>query len=217
MAKKRKEERLGINWLFWFALIIVAIPCGLFAYILYTASQNTGTPIVGDRFLGDLDPAITEEALTELRSDIRSIEGVEEISVNCIVATLRVNVDVDDTKTREEVSKITEAIYTAIDAKLPVDVYFTATDAKKMYDMELNVYNNLNLESPDFIMYNLVKNSPMKTYILSDVSTPINAELAQELRDYVIERDKEYTEEDIVADDTGEPLEYEPDDQADAE
>ena len=30
----------------------------------------------------------------------------------------------------------------------------------------------------------------METYLIHDVSTPIDAELAQELRDYVIERDK---------------------------
>lgn len=169
--------------------------------------KDTGTPILGNRFQGDLNPAIEQSHITTITDRINGLDGVENCNVNVIVATMRINVDAKDSLDAEAISALTENIYQTVIEVLPVEQYFTLMDTQKQYDLEINVYNDLSLED-DFIMYSIIKNSPMETYILQDVSTPLNAELAQELRDYVIERDKEDQEDntenqDITEEDEG--------------
>ena len=79
-------------------------------------------------------------------------------------------------------------VYETVNGVLPMETYFTFANDQKQYDLEINVYNDLSKED-NFIMYNVVKNSYMEAYIVHDVSTPIDPELAQDLRDYVTERD----------------------------
>lgn len=186
---KKQSEKLGFNWVLFVCLIIIAIPCGVFLWIILSALEDTGTPILGNRFLNDLNPAIQTAQVEQIDQKIEGLDGVEACEVNLIVATLRVHVDVSDTLTRDEVKNLALNIYGSITDVLPVETYFTQIEDQKQYDLEINVYNNIELEE-GFIMYNVVKNSPMETYLIHDVSTPIDAELAQELRDYVIERDK---------------------------
>lgn len=186
---KKQSEKLGFNWVLFVCLIIIAIPCGVFLWIILSALEDTGTPILGNRFLNDLNPAIQTAQVEQIDQKIEGLDGVEACEVNLIVATLRVHVDVSDTLTRDEVKNLALNIYGSITDVLPVETYFTQIEDQKQYDLEINVYNNIELEE-EFIMYNVVKNSPMETYLIHDVSTPIDAELAQELRDYVIERDK---------------------------
>ena len=189
-AKKgKKKEKLGFNWVFFVCMIIVAIPCCLFLGILFSAMQDTGTPILGNRFLNDLNPAIQPAQVEQIDQKIEGLAGVEKCEANLIVATLRITVDVADNLTREEVQALALDIYNVVDQVTPMDTYFTFANDQKQYDLEMNIFNNLSYEE-DFIMYNVVKNSYMESYILHDVSTPIDAELAQELRDKVAERDK---------------------------
>lgn len=193
-SKKNGKDKLGINWVFWICITIILIPCLLFGWILLSAMQDTGTPIVGNRFQGDLNPAIEEAQITTLHDKISALDGVEDCSVNLIVATMRVTVNAVDTLDQKEISALSEQVYQTVAEVLPIEKYFTLIDTQKQYDLEVNVYNDLTLED-DFIMYNLLKNSAMEKYILQDVSTPLNPELAQDLRDYVIEREKKKEEE----------------------
>ncbi|MDD6467946.1 MAG: hypothetical protein PUF50_07155 [Erysipelotrichaceae bacterium] len=206
-TKKNQKDQLGVNWVLWVCLVIILIPCLLFGWILLSAMKDTGTPILGNRFQGDLNPAIEQSHITTITDRINGLDGVENCNVNVIVATMRINVDAKDSLDAEAISALTENIYQTVIEVLPVEQYFTLMDTQKQYDLEINVYNDLSLED-DFIMYSIIKNSPMETYILQDVSTPLNAELAQELRDYVIERDKEDQEDntenqDITEEDEG--------------
>ena len=202
-AKKQKVYKNGINWVGWICALIIAIPVGIFAYILFEAFQTQGTPILGNRFEGDLNPAITAEDMTGVTSDIKALEGVEDCVVNTVVATTRVSVNVNDDLTNEQIKALADLVYKAVDAKLPIATYYTNTDDKTMYDLEINVYNNLDYEtkvdsSPKFIMYTVVKNGKMENYITQDVSTSLNPTLAAQLLQDVIDRDKEEAEEDTT-------------------
>jgi hypothetical protein len=202
-AKKQKVYKNGINWVGWICALIIAIPVGIFAYILFEAFQTQGTPILGNRFEGDLNPAITAEDMTGVTSDIKALEGVEDCVVNTVVATTRVSVNVNDDLTNEQIKALADLVYKAVDAKLPIATYYTNTDDKTMYDLEINVYNNLDYEtkvdsSPKFIMYTVVKNGKMENYITQDVSTSLNPTLAAQLLQDVIDRDKEDTTEDTT-------------------
>ncbi len=198
-AKKQKVYKNGINWVGWICVLIIAIPVGIFAYILFEAFQSQGTPILGNRFEGDLNPAITAEDMTGVTNEIKAIEGVEDCVVNTVVATTRVSVNVKDELTNEQIKALTDLVYKAVDTKLPIATYYTNTDDKAMYDLEINVYNNLDYEtkvdsSPKFIMYTVVKNGKMENYITKDVSTALNPTLAAQLLQDVIDRDKKEAE-----------------------
>ena len=45
-------------------LCIIGIPLLVYGGILLQAQLQTGTPIFGDRFVGDLDPAITDSQMS---------------------------------------------------------------------------------------------------------------------------------------------------------
>ena len=202
-TKKKKQEKLGFNWVLFVCMVIIAIPCCVFVWILLSAMQDTGTPILGNRFLNDLNPAITTAQVEQIDQKIEGLSGVEKCEANLIVATLRVTVDVSDSLTREEVEALAVEIYNAVNDVTPMETYFTFANDQKQYDLEMNIFNNLSFEE-DFIMYNVVKNSYMDSYILHDVSTPIDAQLAQDLRDYVTERDNPKDESEDTTDDSTE-------------
>jgi len=198
--KAKKQEKLGFNWVLFVCMIIIAIPCGLFLWIILSALEDTGTPILGNRFLSDLNPAIQTAQVEQIDQKIEGLDGVEGCEVNLIVATLRIHVDANDALTYDEMQALSMNVYSAVTEVLPVETYFSQFDGQQQYDLEINVYNNLDLDE-DFVMFNVVKNSPMETYLIHDVSTPIDAELAQALRDYVIERDKPKQETDDASGD----------------
>ena len=186
--KTKKPEKLGFNWVLFVCMVIIAIPCSVFLWILFSAMQDTGTPILGNSFLNDLNPAIQTAQVEQVQSKINNLDGVESCEVNLIVATVRIHVDADDSLTREEMKALALDVYETVNGVLPMETYFTFANDQKQYDLEINVYNDLSKED-NFIMYNVVKNSYMEAYIVHDVSTPIDPELAQDLRDYVTERD----------------------------
>lgn len=70
-------------------LVLIAIPCAILGWILISASMDTGKPINGDRFKGDLDPAITKDQLSEIESRIKAENQVEKVTVELTTATLR--------------------------------------------------------------------------------------------------------------------------------
>ena len=205
-GRKKKQEKLGFNWVFFVCMVIIAIPCGVFLWILLSAMQDTGTPIVGNRFLNDLNPAIQTAQVEQIEQKIDGLAGVEKCEVNLIVATLRVTVDVEDTLTAEEVKTLALDVFGIVDTVVPMETYFTFANDQKQYDLEMNIFNNLSYED-EFIMYNVVKNSYMDSYILQDVSTPIDAQLAQDLRDYVTERDNPKEESDDSTDESDDSTE----------
>jgi|GEM_PF-1987069 len=217
ISKKTKRQKpLGINWFFWIGSTIIAIPVVFFLWLLLVAANEGSTPVVKGRFVGDLDPKIESSQVETLTNSIQSIQGVEKCTINLIVATMRISVDASDSLTSKEISDLTVKIYEKVNELLPIVDYFTNKDTHLQYDLEINVYNDLAKED-DFIMFSIVKNSPMEKYILHDVSTPINPELARELWEDVEERKRKEAEKKEAAEKDTDVEETEDDDKEDGE
>ncbi len=183
--KKGKIDTAGKIIIIGGAIII--IPILIFGWILLSASMNTGKPIFGNRFEGDLDPAITSSEVVTIKKNIEGLSGVESASVNLISATMRITVDIIDTATLEEAQAKLDEVYNSVMSTLDVNVYFTSTSTKKMYDLEISVHNLPASESDleNFVLVGRVKTAMMSEYLDQVLSEPNDPELAQELRDDV--------------------------------
>lgn len=161
---------------------VVLIPLLVFGTILLVAQLQTGSPIVGSRFKGDLDPEITKDNRKDLETAISSISGVENCEVVLETAQLRINVKVDASKTDADIKTLVTTIYQKVNEKLPISTYFTSTAEKKMYDLSISVYNKTNNDDGLQIYYLLTKNSKMTEPTIQLVSKPLDEDLAKELR-----------------------------------
>lgn len=163
-------------------LCIIGIPLLVYGGILLQAQLQTGTPIFGDRFVGDLDPAITDSEMSELETELGSLSKVESVNIELASAQMRVNIDTVDSITTEDLEALLEEAYDVINRKLPISTYFTSTDSKKMYDLAINAYNYIDSEDEGMNYVLLTKNAMMSTYSIQVVSEPLDSELASELR-----------------------------------
>ena len=181
--KAKKKGRLdAASWIIIIGLLIIAVPCAAFLYILLSAQAATGTAISGDRFTGDLDPAITETQMANVVTSVETIEGVESAEVILKSATVRVYVDTLDEMTPEVAEGIANQAYEKLTAECDPSVYFTQTASKKMYDIEVHVYNlTENRDSEEFVYVILSKSSSMEAPIARLVSEPLDPELATQL------------------------------------
>ena len=101
-------------------------------------------PVVGNRFDSkDLNPAITNDQISQVQTTIASIGGVENVEVNLKSATLRISIDVSDDANADTCNAIAQEAYNQVNGILPVDTYFTNTEEAKMYDLEIDAYNFL--------------------------------------------------------------------------
>ena len=184
-AKKHKTKKNDKSTMILIVgLVLIAIPCAILGWILISASMDTGKPINGDRFKGDLDPAITKDQLSEIESRIKGENQVEKVTVELTTATLRVYVDTVDSISDEEASALSETAYNDVTAVLNEGTYFTASNGKKMYDLEVHVYNNVDKSgSEDYVYVIRAKNSSMEQAATQIVSKPLDADLAQQLRE----------------------------------
>lgn len=182
-TKEKKKGRMdAASWIIIVGLLIIAIPCAAFLYILLSAQAATGTAISGDRFTGDLDPAITETQMANVVTSVETIEGVESAEVILKSATVRVYVDTLDEMTPEVAEGIANQAYEKLTAECDPSVYFTQTASKKMYDIEVHAYNlTENRDSEEFVYVILSKSSSMEAPIARLVSEPLDPELAAQL------------------------------------
>lgn len=181
--KEKKKGRLdAASWIIIIGLLIIAVPCAAFLYILLSAQAATGTAISGDRFTGDLDPAITETQMANVVTSVETIEGVESAEVILKSATVRVYVDTLDEMTPEVAQGIANQAYEKLTAECDPSVFFTQTASKKMYDIEVHAYNlTENRDSEEFVYVILSKTSSMEAPIARLVSEPLDPELAAQL------------------------------------
>ena len=146
--KKTKTNPKQGHKLVWFTLIIIAIPFVIVAYVLLTSMGGQDEPVVGNRFNGgDLDPAITNEAMTSIQEQVAAIGGVEEATVNLKSATLRVHLNMDDSYNQDQIQAASDQAYQIVASVLPIEQYFTNREDAKMYDLEIDVYNYIVDES----------------------------------------------------------------------
>lgn len=161
------------------SLIIILIPCLIFGGILISAALESGKPVDGNRFKGDLNPAITSSNTSSIKNSIETLSGVEKCDIELTSAQYRVNVDTVDTLTDKQIEDLCVDIYNIVNKELPMATYFTASSSEKMYDLAVNVYNKID---DDNIYYILTKNSKMDTYSVQCVSSAVDEELASDLR-----------------------------------
>lgn len=161
------------------SLIIILIPCLIFGGILISAALESGKPVDGNRFKGDLNPAITSSNTSSIKNSIEALSGVEKCDIELTSAQYRVNVDTVDTLTDKQIKDLCVDIYNIVNKELPMATYFTASSSEKMYDLAVNVYNKID---DDNIYYILTKNSKMDTYSVQCVSSAVDEELASDLR-----------------------------------
>lgn len=184
---KRKKEKKKIKLsrpaiVLIVGLAIILIPIIIFLSILITAFFQTGKPINGHRFDGDLDPAITKAQISEVQKNVSEISGVQSAEVILKTATLRVYVDVEDNFDQAKTNEVLKQAEQKVNQTIPEDTYFKATDTKKMYDLEIHVYNKEKREDDSFVYYILNRNSRMDKPKIQLVSKPLNEDLAKELR-----------------------------------
>jgi len=182
-SKKMSKSKLMII----IGSCIVLIPLLIFAIILISAQLSTGSPIIGNRFKGDLDPEITSSMRKDLQESIKTISGVEDCEIVLETAQFRVNVKTSATATDESAKALATTVYQKVNEKLPISTYFTSTAEKKMYDLSISVYNQLNNDDGKQIYYLLTKNSKMSEPSIQLVSKPLDENLAKELRGEIVD------------------------------
>jgi hypothetical protein len=138
---KQPKPKQG-HKLVWFTLIILLIPCVIVGYVLLVSKGEQGQPVEGSRFSSaDLNPEITESQMNTILSQLKSIDGVEDASINLLSATLRVHLNTTDDLDREGVFNVLAIAKNVVQDNLPFETYFTNTDNSKMYDIEIDAYN----------------------------------------------------------------------------
>lgn len=183
VRKKRKISRAAIVLLV--GIMIILIPCAIFAWILISASMKTGTPILGERYNGNLDPAITSSQTSSIESSVKSLSGVEKCTVELATGTMRVYIDAADSSSEDDLKNIADQAYDIVNNNAAIGTYFTRTDTEKMYDLEIHAYNLKNYDSDGFNYIIKLKNSSMDEPTTQVVSRAMDEELAQQLRDDV--------------------------------
>lgn len=188
MAKKKNRSRTSARTkiVFWIALILFLLPFVVMGVILLSAARDTHKPVIGKRYEGDLDPAITESQMDQIRNNVKGISGVESADVRMTTATLRVYADINDSADAETAKSVADEIYSSVSSVLDPGTYFSQHDNEKMYDLEIHVFNKTSdMDSDSFVYVIENKNSKMDAPHSQVVSEPVNAELAQQLRDAV--------------------------------
>lgn len=186
---KPKMRRSKVRIFIFVGILIILIPFIILGVILIQASMSTGKPILGDRFKNDLNPAITSEQLKEIATKIKGQSNVDSVDVSLKTATLRVYVDVSDASSEQQVMDMSKSAYQDVISILDVNTYFTQHDGKEMYDIEIHAYNQDKNTKENFIYVITNKNSSMEKEHSQVVSKALDPELAQQLRDDVLERE----------------------------
>lgn len=190
--KKKTTHKTAV--LFWVCLILVILPFAILGWILFSASRDTHSPVLGRRYDGDLDPAITSSQMDEVKNAVSAVDGVDSADVEMQTATLRVYADIADTASADDANSIADALYSAVTSVLDPNTYFSQSNGEKMYDLEIHVYTipeRTGADGENFVYVIDTKTSNMTDPQKQLVSEPINADLAQQLRDDVTARKAE--------------------------
>ena len=178
IKKKKKLSKSGLIVLI--GVIIIAIPCLVFASILGISALQTGSPRDGKRFKDDLVNEITKQDCSDIQADLSGIAGVESVEVKVSEGQFKVFIDTDDSLSEAQIDTIVSDAYSKVTSKLPIASYFTRTQSAKMYDLQINVYTTA--EASGNRQYKLLhKNSAEETFQIDDLAHPKDAQLVKEL------------------------------------
>lgn len=195
MANKQQKSKKSIsrrasNILIAIAAVIIIVPVALLLWVVIDTKKGAGEPVVGSRFDNEISTRITDEQLEEVET-VSSMDGVEKAAAVLKSATLRLDIDVVDEMSEEDMSALADALYEEVNAILPVDKYFTNTEKEKMYDLEINVYRFVpNKDSDMSTQIYLVKSKTGAGEVRTDVlTTAKNEEVANELINGIVEEE----------------------------
>lgn len=193
------QKLLKGNGILWAGLVFFSIPVLILVVILLQSSLATGNVIEGNRFNNDLDPEITSTIIEETKSSLEALE-FDSVSVNLHAATLLVTLKASPNLESIEFADLAVSVIEVIDEHIPLTTYFSASDAKKMYDLQVDIYNvNANDDSVNLHTI-LTKNANMTEWSIQDLSTAINPELAAELIAAMEEKNNPTTDTSIPTD-----------------
>lgn len=197
-TKKRKKLSKSALVLI-IGLCIIMIPIIIFLAILGISALQTGTPREGSRFDNDLQPAISNSDVEAIQNDLNNISSVEDVEVKLSQGQLKIYIDTNDNLSEEQVDSIVIDAYNKVNSKLPINTYFTATDSKKMYDLQINVYTVAEaspIGAENSRQYKLLhKNSTEAQYSIDDMAHPKDPNLAAELEGLTPKAEDEETQE----------------------
>lgn len=179
--RRKKKTKLGFNWFFWVSLVVISVPVVYFISLLVEASKVSHLPILGERVKNTIVYTISENDVSYISDAVKQLEGVESAEINLVVETLRIVVDVKDDLTAEQIEELILNIYGIVDEKIPIATYFTKDGDYKQYDLDILAYNDINSE--ELILINLIKNGSMEEYTIQVLSTAVNQELVDRLKD----------------------------------
>jgi len=199
MTNKNKTKNNGNNIkrtriIFWTCLVIILLPFVVLGVILFSSSLDTHHPVLGNRYKNDLDPEITDSQIETIKSNVSNIEGVENVDIEMPTATLRIYADINDDANSDTAYQKADEIYNTLSQTLDPNTYFTKTDSKKMYDLEIHVYTvkeRTNAEGENFVYVIKTKTSSMSEPQSQLMSSARDEALAQSLRDDVEQRKAE--------------------------
>lgn len=184
MTKQKKNFKFNFtfsNIVFALGIAFVLIPSLVIGVILLQSSLQTGSVIAGNRFNNDLQPEITEELIGLTEDAITTLGNVTVDEINLKAATLRLTLTIPTGLEEEAKLKLVQDAMDKINSVVPFTQYFSATDAMKMYDLEVNFVDSFGETKTTYIQ--VVKNANMDTWSVQDLLTPVNPVLAQELID----------------------------------
>ena len=203
MTKQKKNFKFKFtfsNIVFALGIAFVLIPSLIIGGILLQSSLQTGSVIAGNRFNNDLEPEITKDLVGLTEEAIIALPNVTVNEINLKAATLRITVTIPSGLDEESKLELVQDIKDKINGVVPFSEYFTATDTKKMYDLEVNIIDKVGDTHTTYIQ--VVKNANMETFSVQDLLTPVNPELAQQLLDKLNEKNQDSTNTDGTTDNT---------------
>lgn len=191
VKQKKKLSKSGLILII--GIVIIAIPCLVFAGILGISALQTGSPREGSRFKGDLVNEITKSNVSEVETDLNTISNIQSVEVKLAQGQLKIYIDTDDSLNEKQVDQIVTEAYNKVTSKLPINTYFTKTDSAKMYDLEIHVYTTAEASETRQYKY-LHKNSAEEKYAVDDMAHPKDAKLKAELEGKITEIEETETE-----------------------
>ena len=186
MTKKVKSKKSTLDKkskiLYSAAVIVILIPLLLLGYIYLSTKENVGVPTVGSRFDDELDPAITDGQLEEVKQTL-TFDQAQLVEVNLKSATLRVTIDLADDASNDQVTSVMDDAYNKVTKILPVETYFTNKEGLKMYDLEISVYNFIpeNDNTKGWVYKTKLKNAANDQPHVDVLSSPKNKDVADSI------------------------------------
>lgn len=170
------------------ALVLLLTPVLGFGYIIYRDSSQTGEPVVGSRYDNNLEPKITEEQLSTIKASLVD-EMILSNKVTLKSSTLRVYVEVAEETSKDSIKELAGTVYDLVTEKLPVETYFSNDGSRKMYDLEIHVYNNsTDRSSEEFIYYEIIKSSSIEERIEEFITDAKNEDFKAEVLENLEEK-----------------------------